>query len=162
MIISQTYFVGELLIPGGTGNSPAHESCADDLDWFLTRYEKLFLSTLLGDSFAATFLENNGSSFSELKGFIYRVETLESPVAAYVYYFYWRNKATETTQMGEVRPISENAELHSGADKLANAWNMMVDLSREIWDHLIENEADYPLFDETREFPFEKINTFNI
>lgn len=167
MILDHSYFVGELLIPGISGTSPGHIAAASDLDWFIAKYENEYLCAILGEDFADAVitdmdLDAGDRVYTELEGKIWDDDFKLSPVAAYVYYFYWRNRITESTQMNEVRTFSENAVNQSGMDKMVFAWNTMVELSQHIWDYLIDNAETYTLFDADREFPFEKINNMNL
>lgn len=169
MILDQSYFVGELLIVGIAGTGPAQLSMKDELDWFIAIYEKKYLKLLLGDDFYTAFvadIEDETGLYSDLKDMIYE-ELLLSPVACYVYYWYMRNSVTQTAALNQIRTQSENAASYNNFDKMAKAWNLMVELSQEIWDHLEDNLDSYPDFQTYYNeiggaFPFEKINTWNI
>lgn len=165
MILDSSYFVGELLIAGIAGTSPAQLSMKAELDWFIAVYEKKYLRLLLGDAFYEAFIadqEEETPVYGTLKEMIYDENFLLSPVAGYVYYWYMRNSNTQTTALNQVRSVPENGAAYNNFDKMVKAWNLMVDLSTEIWDHLCDNPVDYLLFDSSRTFPFEKINTWNI
>lgn len=165
MILTHSYFVGELLIAGIAGLSSAHLAGQAELDWFIAVYEKNYLKLLLGDEFGLAFIadrEEETPVYDTLKDLIYQTEPEISPVAGYVYYHFMKNANTQTGQLNQVRTVSENATVYNNFDKMVNAWNMMVDLSREIWDYLTENSETYPLFDTDSEFPFNKINTCNL
>jgi hypothetical protein len=69
-----------------------------------------------------------------------------SPVANYVYWHYMRHHATITTGSGEKKLKAINAEVASPAEKIARAWNAMVEWNGELVEFLLSNPADYPGF----------------
>lgn len=54
-----------------------------------------------------------------------------SVIANFIYYWYCRTTATQSTGIGEVRTMAENAVLDSPNQKMANAWNQLSDRVRE-------------------------------
>lgn len=69
-----------------------------------------------------------------------------SPIAAYVYWHYMRHNATVTTGSGEKKLKAINAEVASPAEKIARAWNSMVEYNQELVEFLLSNAATYPEF----------------
>jgi hypothetical protein len=66
-----------------------------------------------------------------------------SPIANYVYYLWMRNEVSQTTQGGEVIPVSENATRVSPSAKMQKAWNEMVDWCWQLVRFLDANKTDY-------------------
>lgn len=171
MKLDDSYFVGELMIPGLTGTSPAAIANLAELQWFIDRYGSEYL-TLLIDGLATDVIawyppgsinpDEGKPEIDYIELLCEQIYATPSPVAAYVYFHFWRNRYTETTSMNEVRMVSENAIIQDGVNKTVHAWNDMVKRSREVWDYLHANSDNYPTFDTARRFPFDKINTFNL
>lgn len=88
----------------------------------------------------------------------------KSPIANYVYYWFMRNNATQTTAMGEVAANNENAVNVSGEKKMVRAWNDMIHVIRELQEYLYSNRVLYN-WDHNRfhyRHYFRTINEFNI
>lgn len=177
MIIAYTYFVGELFIPNLSGSGTVDEANQDDLDIFITKYENDYLLKVFGEDMsadvtaaAAAAAEEGykGSNWDDLLKLLYNSNTLVSPLANFIYFYFMRNRITETTGAGEMSLNAENAIRKSNTWKLTRAWNEMVDLTDDIFDYLTENATDGTLsdvfanYDDSITNPFEKQNSFGI
>lgn len=73
--------------------------------------------------------------------------TQPSPLAAYVYYHYMRDLQTQSMGVGETKAVSQNAVSVSGAQKMVDAWNMMVKQIGELREYLNINNSEYAGWD---------------
>lgn len=146
--IDPSYFIGEINIPN-TGSAEVSER----LTLFITQYEPQFLQHLFGyplyKAFSAVtpptdqrFLDIlNGKEYTDFQGRLQLWKGLiipanppvspQSPIANYIYYWYRRNNATQTTDFGEVISSAENSINASPRKKMASAWNYMHEWVRE-------------------------------
>lgn len=67
----------------------------------------------------------------------------QSLIANFVYYWYLRQRASNTTDMGEVVGTSENSIVNGMAIKGARAWNEMIDQIHNLWCFLDANRTIY-------------------
>ena len=72
----------------------------------------------------------------------------KSILAYYVYYWYSRNNATQTTGLGEVRTEPTGAKAELGIAKQAFAWNTVVDWLQELYWYLQATSDTYPEYNE--------------
>lgn len=136
-IIDISFFVGEINVPN-TDNAPIRER----LTFFITKYQKRFLMMLIGEDLLKAFMlglaeELVDPKWTELKAKLVDDETKESPIANYVYYFYMRDGASSTTDVGETIAKTENSTVISPARKMVRAWNEMCDFVHDTqeWFH---------------------------
>lgn len=66
-----------------------------------------------------------------------------SLIANWVYYWYTRDAATQTTGTGEKVAVNKNAESVTSRTKGMRAYNQMVDKNRSLREFLLSNSADY-------------------
>lgn len=140
MLINATYFIGEINLPGLS--EPAN---AENLLTFITKYEKKFLQQLFGedlyDLYVAGLAEDPvDEKWTALSAMLVDTDTKESPIANYVYYYFTRDMATLTANLGEVKPKGENASFASPIAKQVRAWNEMVDF---VWKFELDTDV-YP------------------
>lgn len=69
-----------------------------------------------------------------------------SLIANYVYYWHMRNNATASTGTGEKTAKAQNATDASPRQKMASAWNQMVQWNCKLVEFLLSNQSDYPEF----------------
>lgn len=171
MLIDKSYFIGEILIPNlssiGSGGSQAISKANDDLlQVFIRKYEKLFLLSLLGPSLYEGLkkgFEAKEEKWMALAEQLADSENHISPIANYVYYWFIRNKITETAGIGEVIGKANNAVMVSPEIKMVRAWNEMVDLVNEIVRWIDERKTMYPaVCPDFKADIFYKINMFNL
>lgn len=139
-IIDERYFWGEIKIAGiesaplGTTQAIAINKKNNEFNKFIAKYQKKYLTEMFGSDLAAA-LPN------ELKELVYDEETLTSPIANYVYYFYQRANATQTTAAGEKKLTVVNTSVSSPASKMCLAWNEMVAENCKIHKDLYDIET---------------------
>lgn len=156
MIIDSTYFKGPLTLA-----QLGQQSVEDNLNIFIEQYEPEFLSKSLGYALSQSLIEGidvgsgdieqkwldllNGVQFTNTAGrarkWIGFASEVFSPIAAYVYWYFQRDKATNTTGSGEVKAQNENSSTVSPANKMNNAWNEMVKHLEVLWQFLEVSEA---------------------
>jgi hypothetical protein len=161
MLIDQTYFVGNLNIPGSESD-PVLET----LLWFIAKHEPVFLQKVLGYSLYKVYKADasdarivailSGAEYTDYNGNLrmlaplVNTTTKESPIANYVYYWYMRNKATITTGVSEAKGVSENTVSVSPRQKMISAWNEMHNWMLDFLDFMyVKNLASpqvYPEF----------------
>lgn len=69
---------------------------------------------------------------------------LKKLAAQYIYFYYQRKEATQTTGVGEAVNKTENATRISPIQKQVTAWNDMVEMVKQAYHYLNQNEAIYP------------------
>jgi hypothetical protein len=72
----------------------------------------------------------------------------QSMIANYVYYWYMRNGATQSSGVGEVVTNAENATIASPKQKMASAWNEMSTWIRELSLFLYAKAETYTEWDQ--------------
>lgn len=172
--LEDTYFRGELLIPNlhtFSGPSAVNNVIAAQqklLDIFISKYEKKFLTELLGYDLYEKFVKETHESdikdvlpeWKMLKNKLFNSKEWISPAANYVYYWYMANNMSSTSGIGEVRALTNNAELTSPIPKMIKAWNEMVDMNKEFEMWIVNNNVyDYRHIDSDL---FYKLNVFGI
>jgi len=182
-IISITFFEGGELNIAGTETTPVQERVAK----LISKYEPLFLQKALGYPLWKL-LKDNGyptppaGRFKDLidgnveyvdrngntQNWIGLKDTYQSPIAAYVWYYYQRHIATNTTVTGESKGKTENAGNVDVMTKQMRAWNEMSRIvSCELWEYLLyakngSNERIYPEFKLSDAKYFGVLNTANL
>lgn len=89
-------------------------------------------------------------------------DSKESLIANYVYYWYMRKEATQTTAIGEVATKAENATRTNPGAKMARAYNQMVDWVHEMYCFLETRAADYPYLVRDYDRMWRPVNTRNL
>ena len=175
-LIDATYFGGEINI-GQVETPPVSQN----LTWFIQKYEKDYLTLLLGETLYTDFIagllvDPIDAKWLALRNAILFTNPKESPIANYIYYWYTRSITTATVGIGQVKPAAENGTIVSFVTKQVRAWNEMVKWNYSIIRFLRENNADYPDWNEVRYWSwynqyciynrfdsiFHNINSFNI
>lgn len=146
-LIDETYFIGELNIP-----NLDQENVRQALTVFIAKYQKRFLTLLLGEDvykdFVAGIDVEEGveieSQWIELRDKLVDCDTKESPIANYVYWFFMYNNATQTSGVGEIIANTENSMVVSPITKMVRAWNEMCDFvhGTQQWFHDFYTEYD--------------------
>lgn len=67
----------------------------------------------------------------------------QSLIANYVYYWYMRMNASQTTPLGEVASKAENSDINGPAVKMCRAWNEMVEVIEGLVCFLNDNSTVY-------------------
>lgn len=117
-------------------------------------------------------LQLASGQFSDGDTYFYKASTLamnqatgdskESLIANYVYYWYMRKEASQTTTIGEVATKAENAARINPGQKMARAWNQMVEWVHELYCFLETRRSDYPYLVREYDRKWRPINTGNL
>lgn len=177
-LIDRSYFIGEIDIPNTN-----QVAVQENLDYLISKREpellmalwgyamyKAFLAGLLLDPVPQRWIDlRDGVDYTHdgeqrhWMGLISKTgEPKESLIANYVYYWYTRKKATQTSGVGEVATKTENSVRISPIAKQVHAWNQMV---QWIWDmdyFLDEKKADYPELKPVNQCQWEPLNPYNL
>lgn len=167
MLINQTYFVGEILVPNLTGVGPIPAGNVEELNRFISKYEPEFLDEVLGPDLSAAFQIGMSAETPEQRWVYLKIRLLNethklSPIAGYVYYHYFRDRLSTSSGLGEVESTAENANVVLNTDKMARAYNDAVRKGRAVFNWVIENAETYPEFDLEHEYTLSPVNTFGI
>lgn len=168
-IIDTTFFVANINIPN-SGDT----DIASTINWFIQKYEKQFLQKALGYPLYKAFETSpeaqrfqdilNGKEYTDWNGRLTKWDGLvievsdtqkQSPIANYVYYWYYRNNVTSTTGVGEAINTPENARTVSPWKKVAAAWNEMRNQVMILVEFIEQNTDVYPEWD-----PVDKHKTY--
>ncbi len=157
MLIDNTYFTGQLFLPG-RGDVVESSKITQAINQREPEYLELVLGGPLYTAFMAGLLEDpiqqkwvdlrDGANYNykgvnhRWEGFVNTVK--RSPIANYVYYWYTRQGASYSTGTGEVLPRTENGTRTGGNDKGSNAWNTMIKYNLDLYMFLDVNSDDYP------------------
>jgi len=161
-LIDSTYFVYDINLPAGTYSELAN---------VIARYEPEILKRLLGYELYKDMVANPSDArwVAFISGVEYTVDydgrdqiikwnglinnDKISLIAYYVYYWYLRNQASITNNVGEIKPSQENSFNAESVAKAMNAYTRLIDLygcagQSELipsaYNFLNENEDTYP------------------
>lgn len=181
MIIDRSYFIGEINIPNVN-----QTEIGGLVDLFIQKYEPEFLQSALGYELAQQFTAGiamptpdqkwldlrDGAEYTDYAGKVRKWKGLviavpkQSIIANYIYYWFSRNKYTQTTSMGEVKSTVENSVPISPGEKMARAWNEMSAGVCALGDFLDAKVDVYPAWKGVNQWEvnshFRRINTFGI
>lgn len=102
--------------------------------------QQKYIDLLLGKEYT-----NRNGELTKWRGLTYCSGTYRaSLIANYVYYWYIRNQASNSSPSGEKETKTENAESVSPRYKMARAWNEMSEWNLELREFLLSNSATYP------------------
>lgn len=143
--VNSSYFVGPLTIAQLT-----EPSVVSNLNYFIAKHADEVIELLLGKPLFDAYVAGMTGSLPydakwvTLDGKLYDSTNKISPAANYVYFFYQRNLATETTGTGEKILKAENAISVSNAPKAKLMWNDMVKQNQKLIEFVKANPNDYP------------------
>ena len=153
-LIDSTYFINDINLPPN-----ALSGAREDISQYIPKYEKQALILLLGYELYKDFIANPGATrWTRLKnGHEYDVSykgltttikwngltntDLVSLLSYYIYFYYYKFHATQTTTIGESVTAKENAQGVQPVRKMVNAWNGFVDLYGKVIDSVINPTA---------------------
>jgi hypothetical protein len=161
-LIDKDYFIGEVNIP-----DTSKPEVLERLTFFITKYEEELLRNLLGNALYLAFKSGTDgkqdvdieqkwkdlrdgvdyvdySSFAKYWIGLRNTTKKQSIIANYVYYWWHRDKASQTTAMGEVQQKSESGDNASPAVKMCRAQNEMVDWAKDLLHFLDSKQSVYP------------------
>jgi hypothetical protein len=139
MIVGPSDFQGELSI-----GQVEHPDMAARVQWFIDKYEPLYLRKLLGNELAAL-LETEYAKEEPEQKWIDLADKIKTPCSLYVYYMYRKDSVTSYAGVGEVLGKSENAANMPVIDKMVSAWNEMVKHNHDFL--LWVDKNTYPEYD---------------
>lgn len=178
-LIDRTYFIGEVNIPNT--NQVAVQQNIDNL---INKYEaelltmlfgykmyKDFQAGLLGDPIPQIWKDLRDGAEYTADDQLYKWSGLavagapaiakRSLIANYVYYWFMRKEATQSSGVGEVATKTENSNRVSPIEKQVRAWNEMVGWIQDMYAFLEAKKADYPDLKPQRSC-WDIINPFNL
>ena len=164
---TSAYFVGEFLIPNISGTShPAVTSNLADLNWFIAKYEPVFLKEIMGETMYAEFVAglavgSPAAKWTELRDQLWDSTNKISPVAAYIWYAYRQNNVTQSGAFGETTANTENASVSSSKRKLIDAWNTAYKGAFSVFEWIEERLTTYTTYDGDKS-KFYTLNDFGI
>ncbi len=181
-LVDISYFIGEINI-AQLGQRPV----VNRVEQYIAKYEAAYLQKMLGYAFFKLFNDAReagnvderwtklieGDEYTNEQGTTckwwgFTNEALLSPIANYVYYWYTRDNASQTTASGEKSDkISESVNV-GPAMKQMRAWNEMVAMNYDLYSFLVNKKGEdgarvYPEFEVqeascTSSDMFQKIN----
>lgn len=142
--INVSYFKGELTIAQIT-----ETSVRNDVTTLIVKYADEVIELLLGkplyDAYVAGMNEAGPpAKWTALDNKLYNEDQFLSPAANYVYWYYQRNLATQTTGTGEKLMKTENSVSVGNGPKVKLMWNDMVKQNKKIVEFLKADPASYP------------------
>ncbi|MDR2653164.1 MAG: hypothetical protein LBC68_12795 [Prevotellaceae bacterium] len=123
MIITPAIFEGEITV-----GQVEFDGKAAQVQWFIDKYEPLYLAKLLGKSLANELLTEYAKEIHDEKWNIL-ADKVKMAIAYYVYYYFQKNDATVSVGAGEETPQTENGTRATNVYKTVWAWNEMVQFS---------------------------------
>lgn len=147
--IDKKYFWGELEI---TGLSVATKE--DELNKFIAKYQKKYLKEMFNDVFVDEIP-------TDILSLLVDEETITSPIANFVYFFWQNSHAVVQTNAGTKALNTQNTQVQSPYFKMCAAWNEMVLKNEEIYKFMYEAETeDYDFANDI--YPYYKEYLFRI
>lgn len=127
---------------------------------FITKFEDVYLKSVLGVDLAALLLAGigdgdiydaiiNGGNYTDPVNITQRWEGFtagKNPIANFIYWNWQRSNATNTLGIGVKKVKSDNAEDASPIMKMVEAWNEMVIYNWKLHGYLVANQASYPTY----------------
>lgn len=186
-LIDRDYFIGEVNI-AQLGQSYVSEH----LDLFITKYQPKYLRSVLGAAFYSLFEDGynpatddrwaklvKGDDYVDCDGItqhwdgLVDEDSLVSPIANFIYYWYTRDLQSSTTASGEQEEKGSGSTNVGAAIKQSRAWNEMVAMNCKLVDYLLNKKVDgalvYPEYNNdyvssSREHSnlFTRINAMNL
>lgn len=139
-----------------TGNAEATR-----IQSFITKYEPIFLKTILGMDLYTLFIAGldantaiyeairDGGTYDDIYGITQEWEGFVSgnnPIANFIYWYYQKSNASITTGIGETNASVENGTRTSPNQKMVESWNEMVDYNNMLHGYLYANSSIYPTY----------------
>lgn len=166
-LTNSSYFVGEYKIQNLSTSSSGVAAAVvavttADLDWFIDKYEPIYLKMVMGDDMYDEFIAGLAADPIDAKWTALRDKLIDStkkisPIVAYIWYAYKHDKLTHSSEMGELKPNTENASIQSATRKMIDAWNDSMKGAYDVAVWLTENYATYP----TQDIDFNDFYTLN-
>lgn len=144
--LDKDYFYGQIQVA-----DVENTAVERNLKVFILQYEEPFLALLLGqalyDAYVAGMNEvAPAAKWTALNAELYQVSgsTKLSPAAHYVYWYWMRTEATQTTASGEKINNPDKSIPIGNVQKAKLAWNAMVIRNRNLIAWIKARPEDYP------------------
>lgn len=151
----------------------------DNRQDFIDHYEPLIVNEIFGYELGKLILAyDSGTSEQRIKDIVEGKEYTNnddiltkwigllnddkrSLISNYVYYWWMRTTATDTSNNGEIKVLNENSNNTTPAMKLDKVWTDFVEMCNELLCFMYEFEDDYPEWvDPAR--TTERVNAFDL
>ena len=168
MLIDTTYFVGEILIPGLTGDNIIVTGNVEEVTRFIKKYEKEYLLHELWVELYNAFVSGLNEDpveqrWKNLRALLTDSEIPYSPIAEYIYYHIMRDRMTSSTGLGsEVEATAENSSIATNTHKMVRAYNSAVRTGRFIRTWVANRMTVYPEFYRSGNYTLTTVNSFGI
>lgn len=124
----------------GQNNIPDKDLTAQNLQWFIDKYEPILFTKLLG----ATLYALLQASPTDAR-FVAIIEPYLHPAAIdYIYWFYLEDQGIQLTSIGASQAKKKNAISVSPYPKMVRAWNEMAESNRKFHKFMVDNATTYP------------------
>ena len=150
MSVTATYFQKKdyLEVPNQSAarGGQTDTTTAVELARYITLYETKFLKRLLGSLYADYVANPTDARWVALDAKLYDTTNFVSPVANYIFFYFYRDLCLKNTGVGTVEAKAEGVQTSA---RLCQAWNMMVEMMNEtdgVLD-LLYTSADYEIED---------------
>lgn len=137
------------------------QQCADELDVYITRYEKHYLTLLLGADLYTTFIGDLNAATPQVpQSAIYLAiynpfdiddsscvrtsEGMRLMLIQLIYFHFVRDQVYNNSPIGMVKGTSSTSGQPTYQDNLVESYNRGVRNFHEIQWYICENDADYP------------------
>lgn len=156
-LIDTTYFINEITVAQAD-----FQPVTTSLDAFISKYEPIYLSRVLGLQLYNDFIDGlaqpipaqkwvdlrDGAEFTDScgnlrkwTGFVNAEKV--SPIAYYIYKHWLHSSSQQTTGSGEAAIQTENALRVNIQTKVITIWNQMVEMNKTLGEFIIANTDDY-------------------
>lgn len=139
MVLTPSIFEGELSI--GQLEEP---DVAATVQWFINKYEPLYLAKLLGERLATALYEALKEA-QPAQRFLDLAEKVKPLLAGYVYFYCRRDSETQSAGVSEVEAQTENARSVTASYKMVRAWNEAATAARQFRSWI--DVSVYPEYD---------------
>lgn len=145
-LIDETYFqYGIISIPDLISTGITSQAAASKLAR-LTRaiavYQDKYLNILLGDTLYSEY-KVGSEKWETLKALLVNTELKTSPIANYVFFYYWPDHCTPNLGVGSVVGKTDGGTILDASAKTIPAWNDMVSMNIKVMEYLYSNRANY-------------------
>lgn len=150
-IIDYTYFVDALLIPNTDSSGYVGSSMQSQVQRYIGRYEKDFCKELLGDDLGEEFYTaitgtTPATKWTDLRNQLRDTTNKVSPIANYVWYYWYRDQVRQRTGLGDGMPQGQNITMDVNRYRVTDNWNEMVRLNNIFNEWIHANLATYPTY----------------
>ena len=156
MIVTTSIFEGELTVGQIT-----EDHIAARLQWFINKYEPLYLRMLLGGELYDLLTTELSNQTHDVK-WDDLAEKVKPMTANYIYFFYKIENESQSTGVGLVKQKAKNATRESVIDKAVARWNEMVNMVMDFNSWIRERKNDYPEYKAKLSAIYHYKNTFGL